>query len=634
MPLGAGNIIQVVSGNTGSANPPSVTVTVTAAATGAGNSLVLCFATASTAPDPPAGFTELRSQGNRQAHLVWTKPNVAAGETSWIVTLPTGAAAAWVIYEISGLDVLPYDSAASNGSDTGATPWSTGTTGGSAASDTIVIGTWSAERNDSLGAVGTWSTYTNSFTEDGDTATSIVTSGNNVNLAAAHLFPGVTGSFECTATPSVVPEGQTGIIVVLKSNNSPLTDPLVVCSGFETGTTAGWTVGQAGLKMFDTVTGTMTMQTGTPHTGTYCLRAAAAASAANAQWSTVTCGSTMHRVHRMYVRVISCTGTAIICACDTSPSNGVSFSYVASTNRIQALCEAGTLQTSSMTIALNTWFRLEWYSNFSGTQYIVKWRINGVDQTDALSETGLTAQNVASTYLGTYAGDTITAEFDDVAISATSGDWPIGDGRGVLVKADTAGTAVEIGTANATGRMITNSAIDTTFSSANILAACSEVPVLTGGTATGLGQRTSSTTSACGLPMTTVTLGPGESINGVRVVIPTWANNATAAANTLGVRAFDGSAETILFAAGAYLGVNTASPSWICKMYLPAGGWNQTNLNALVIRIGYSGDILPLPGVHAVYAEVDVNMGVAARPPRRRSPRGWRRAPNSAIYGR
>ena len=44
---------------------------------------------------------------------------------------------------------------------------------------------------------------------------------------------------------------------------------LRVVTGFEFGTTAGWATGNNSNKIFDTVTGTPTIVTTTPRSGTY-----------------------------------------------------------------------------------------------------------------------------------------------------------------------------------------------------------------------------------------------------------------------------------------------------------------------------------------------------------------------------
>jgi len=114
--------------------------------------------------------------------------------------------------------------------------------------------------------------------------------------------------------------------------------------------------------------------------------------------------------------------------------------------------------------------------------------------------------------------------------------------------------------------------------------------------------------------MTSYTLQPGESITGSRVEVCSWADiGAQTLANQLEVRAYNGTSETTLFAAGSYFGSNLASglgPAWICNMY--SGITSQATLDALVIRLGYSPDNGPLPGAHAVYTEVAILIGDAA----------------------
>jgi hypothetical protein len=283
-----------------------------------------------------------------------------------------------------------------------------------------------------------------------------------------------------------------------------------------------------------------------------------------------------------------------------------------------ATCEAGTPVTAAETVPLNTWAMLEYYANFSGTQYVVKWRLNGVDQTDALSQTGLTAANIASLYLGPNGADTITCDYDDVAISITSGDWPVGDGKVVLLAVDPAGTVTLSGTAGNFNTFTANGTLaawNATTARNNI----DEVPPTIGAAADGFVQITLQQTNYVEIPMTTYTLAGGESINGLRMLALGWATSATA--GTLGFRAWDGAAETILQAGTVdpNFDNSTTAPAWVCKMYLPSGGWTQAKLNALAFRVGFSSDATPDEGIHAIYAEADIKIGVpGVLPPRRR----------------
>lgn len=395
----------------------------------------------------------------------------------------------------------------------------------------------------------------------------------------------------------------------------------VVVLGFEHGQSGGLATGANTNKYVDRTVGTLgtnlTVSSSAAHSGTYGLRLSPSAATVHAGFQNSgnggILGSSGTLVGSFWFRFPSGLPAAdfnIFIDIGTAGGNDVFFKYLSSNSGLQAVFGSSTQM--GPTLANNTWYRIDFRAIHNANPHTLEWQVNGVDQTTV--SLAVASENIFVAGFGIdNTNATGTMDVDDVVLSLTSGDYPLGDNKVVQLIPDTGGTATEIGTANATARMVTNSAIDTTFNSANILAALSEVPPLLGGSASGLGQRTSGIGNACNIPMTTYTLAGGETITGLRINACAWAANATAAANTLGLRGFNGTAETTLFAAAAYQGQNSSTaPAWICKMY--SGVTDQTTLDALTARVGYSGDISPLPGIHAVYAELAVKVAAVGYP--------------------
>ncbi|MGH7791597.1 MAG: hypothetical protein ACREOB_04705, partial [Thermodesulfobacteriota bacterium] len=265
------------------------------------------------------------------------------------------------------------------------------------------------------------------------------------------------------------------------------------------------------------------------------------------------------------------------------------------------------------TIVADTWYFVECHIDVSAVIHTIDWQVDLVAQTQCSSAQAV--GTITQIILGDGdAAQTMTCRYDDVVIwsdTAAITTYPHGKQKVILLKADTGGTTAEIGTANATSRFTGNATADATHNSANILAAISEVPPLIGDTATGVCQRTSGAGNAVGIPMTTYTLAAGESITGLRIVICGWAGSATA--NNYGMRTFNGTTEDIIFAAAdPNFDNNTTQPAWMCEMVVAASFDTQAEIDALVIRLGYSTDIAPLPGAHAVFAEFAVKESTAA----------------------
>ena len=405
----------------------------------------------------------------------------------------------------------------------------------------------------------------------------------------------------------------------------------IVVAGFEHGTTAGFATGNSTNKYFDRTVGTLgtnlSVSSSAARTGTYGLRLSPSAATVHAGFQNSgnggILGSSGTLVGSFYFRfpTLPSADFNIFIDIGTAGGNDVFIKYLNSTGGLQGVF--GSATQLGPIISANTWYRVDFRAVHNANPHTLDWKIDGVDQTQV--SLAVASENIFIAGFGLdNANATGTLDIDDVVLSLTSGDYPLGDNKVVLLLPDTGGTTTEIGTANATSRMVTNSALDATHNSANILAAISEVPLVVGGSASGLGQRTSGTGNACQVPMTTYTLTGGETITGLRVNCPTWAASTTA--NNLGIRAHNGTAETTLFAAADYNGDTSSTPAWICKMY--TGVTDQTTLDALNVRVGYSADISPLPAVHAIYVEVAVLAGTATKAPI------LRRDPHRGLYMR
>lgn len=395
---------------------------------------------------------------------------------------------------------------------------------------------------------------------------------------------------------------------------------LVALGGMEQGSHAGIATGANQAKYFDRIVGTagtqVSVASGAARTGTYGLQINGTGANAHAGFQNAgnngILGSSGTLVASFWFRfqTLPSNDFNIFIDIGTAGGNDVFIKYLNSTGTLQGVFGSATQLGPS--ISANTWYHVDLRAIHNANPHTLEWKVDGVDQTTV--SLSVASENIFVAGFGNDAGgaQTGTVDIDDFAFSLTSGDYPLGKQKVVLLIPDTGGTAVQIGTANATGRMVTNSAIDATFNSANILAAISELPPLIGASATGVGQRTSGSGNAVGIPMTTYTLAGGETITGLRVVVCGWSGSATA--NNIGLRSFNGTTETILFAAAdPNFDNSTTTPGWLCKMATAADFDTQAELDALVVRYGYSTDISPLPGAHAIYAEVAVKEAAAAQ---------------------
>jgi hypothetical protein len=383
---------------------------------------------------------------------------------------------------------------------------------------------------------------------------------------------------------------------------------LAAFTGFEFGKAEGIGTGTVGSRVFDGITGTagtdVRVVSGTPTGGVGSYVGQVALTAKNFFWDTGALGASKTAlVVSMRFRFTTLpSGDTDFISMDTAASTDrAGFFYQFSTGKIFAWIGANT-QASVATVSVNTWYTLQWKFDCVGTNTL-DWVFDGVTGTQV---TGGSASTISRLALGNRGAGTGVAQYDDVCASVTGTDHPLAVHQVRMLTADTGGTTAEIGAANSTARFTTNNTIDATHNSANILAALSEVPPTVGASASGVAQRVVGATEAVGIPMTTYTLTGGETLAASRVVICGWANGT--AANNLGVRVYNGTAETILTAGTVASNFNNnTDPDWYGKLY--TGATTQAHIDALVVRLGYSTDITPQPGAHAVYVELAVLPG-------------------------
>jgi hypothetical protein len=373
-------------------------------------------------------------------------------------------------------------------------------------------------------------------------------------------------------------------------------------TGFEFGTIAGLVTGLAGAKLFDVSTGSVAIVTTTPRTGTYCLELAPAASIANLQWTTDTLGTsqTFGRVvfAFRFVGSLPSGGTKIALF---SANFNAELSYNVATGKLAAGWETESA-VDGPTIAADTWYVIEMQARFTATKTI-DWSVDGVAQTSVTSAGA--DGTISAFYLGTYESETFTARYDDVVIyTDTSTIAALGPHRVRLLQVDTAdsvtlsGTVANFNTFTANGTM---AAWDATVARDNI----DELPPTISASADGFAQITSAINDYVQVPLTSYTLTGTETVTGARMVVPGWA--ASAAANAVSFRSWNGTTETTLFAtADPGFDNSTTAPAWMCKMLTLADIDTQAELNALAIRVGFSSSAGVDVGVHAVYVELAV----------------------------
>jgi len=245
-----------------------------------------------------------------------------------------------------------------------------------------------------------------------------------------------------------------------------------------------------------------------------------------------------------------------------------------SNGTLYANAGGGAVATSQV-FAIGEWVGVEWYYNTTQNPAVLKWRVNGQDQTDA-------TYSIAPFSLGPYeyfSGGDVT--YDDFVFSLTPSDYPLGPYtvRGGYAEADgthnvgSAGWKDEAGTSYTNGSTTVHNHLD---------------PSLQG----GVWMRPSSADGASYLEL----VPKQHSLSGDRP-LAVYAAVVTEKEGIIGDNYFefrivvDGVQYTVYAGSGQW---NVIKVNYQHYMNKPGGGqWDLASINAMRYRLGYSSDIGP-----------------------------------------
>jgi hypothetical protein len=397
-------------------------------------------------------------------------------------------------------------------------------------------------------------------------------------------------------------------------------------AGMEWGTANGLVTGNTGSRIFDSATGTLGTDiqviAGAAKNGSYGLRISGANNFV--RWDTNTLGASRTSVvfHFWWRASTDPSGLKEIFVFDLTGAGNdfASLDYIPASNLLRWFGPGGSIDSS--TINPNVWYLVEGrYTISSGTHTFV-WQIDGVAQT------GLSGSQTADTFAGVCFGDrssgtTGASDFDDILISITSGDYPLGEHRVDVVSVDPSGTVTLSGTTGNFQTFSGSTPTKTAWNATTARDAVDELPPNTGSSQDGWCQITTAANDYVEMPMTSLTLG-SDVVVAARMYAAIWSQDATG--GFFGLRSYNGTTETNLFGATISIsGNNTTTLPWVSEMLTLADVNTQAELDDLRIRGGFSTDAAPDMGLHAVYVElallpgtgdatsaIDITLGVAA----------------------
>jgi hypothetical protein len=268
---------------------------------------------------------------------------------------------------------------------------------------------------------------------------------------------------------------------------------------------------------------------------------------------------------------------------------GARLGYDASTMKLE-LGFGPTAAQASSTIEAGTWYVIDLKVDVGANPRTASWRINGANQPVA------TAAEAAASISGVTTGSTVTADvftarYDDIVVSATAADYPIGDGRVLGLVPNASPLSGHSGSTRFTDEV--GGLVD-----ANAYARLDDVPL----TATNdyFKQVTGSATSYLQLELTNAS---GSCFSGVQALIAFHSASGGGNANNGAVRIFDGATETVVHDGSMF----STSLAYRSAIVTPASEWTAASIDGLVARVGYSTDVNPAPYWDGIQLEYDAS---------------------------
>lgn len=255
------------------------------------------------------------------------------------------------------------------------------------------------------------------------------------------------------------------------------------------------------------------------------------------------------------------------------------------------LCYAGNiLQTSSITCSLDTWYRVDFRINQSANPWVIDWQMAEGDAAGTAQTQGsyaASADTVTKLAMGQVFTAAITADYylDDIVISNTSGDYPIGAGGVFALSPDEDGT--HTGGANVIEKE-DGTDIVSGYTTAHDLV--NSVPI---GDVTNYIRQVATGDVYAELLFADTTQ---SNIQGVQALLAYKASGATACSGACIIIDED-AVQTTLHGNPTTRADYSEVSVFYKKVMLPksAGGWDTAAVNVLKARVGYSNNVATYP---------------------------------------
>lgn len=378
-----------------------------------------------------------------------------------------------------------------------------------------------------------------------------------------------------------------------------MTTPVLI-AGYEFGV-ATLTTNGGGLCSAISGTG-MSVSSTVKRTGSYSLKLDVSAATAYITYTLATPTVLVGRVY-FYPDVLSNPSLdAAIISVRTSTTSHMYFHYRPADTTWYCGFYGSTSDTpvSGVTITTGNWYRLDFRVNISADPWTLDWAINGVAQTQHTR--ALAASTITGLRVGSADSTTQRHYYDDLVLSLTSGDYPIGAGKVEALLPTTDGTH-NSGTVikNTGGTVIDGTSGKTAYTEMD------EIPL--GGGSDYVQQ---DGTGASNYAEVNFADTAETSFDGVAGYLAYHASGTQSNRGATVVIRNDATEVSVYGTSSTPVDMSESSLFYKTAIITaPSGGWTKDEVNALKGRVGYSTDANPVPYWDGFYLEVASKSGDA-----------------------
>ena len=364
----------------------------------------------------------------------------------------------------------------------------------------------------------------------------------------------------------------------------------VFVTGAEAGIVAAGSTATNLVPVWNTVTGTApTADTTTFRNGfrAYRFNPSSAQSALSRTYAIKTI------VGRVAIRFASLPAANTVITQLTDANGNLMIRYINSGTKLQAQVGAGTVRDGPVIVA-NTWYVIEFSANTTAATATLDWRVDGVAQTQATNAQA--TLNMTAFVIGIFTSTSADMYADDIMISLTGADYPLGDGKVVPLIPNISGAhSFTVGDFR-TDLSVNIAVADTTVAHGLV----DEVPFTTN-PGDYIKQIVIRGTGYVRIGFTDTT----ETIDARAVEVVSAQRASSTAAMNATMNLDDGGTLSAVYPSSD---ISQTTLIYDTSQFAtpPSGGtWTAAKINALAVRWGYAGDITPNPYLNNVMLEVE-----------------------------